>query len=100
MPDDIIEIMRLFPDKLSKTTTTFFDTLTGRAGPKAKQAARVAPDQITIPPLSERTPFTGFEPGPGSRSFSYGPWDPKDLRRQLPPGPAADDVRDSRERRR
>ncbi len=101
VPDDIMEIMRLFPDRMSRTTTTYFDNfarLFGR-GKKAEPAAARTDDIDARPPfLADRTPFTGFEPGPGSRSFSYGPWDPKDLRRQLPPGPAADEVRRRRER--
>ncbi|MBI1392099.1 MAG: hypothetical protein GC152_05085 [Alphaproteobacteria bacterium] len=100
VPDDIMEIMRLFPDKMSRTSTTYFDNFAGIFGRSRKAARRTAPDDQTARPpfLADRTPFTGFEPGPGSRSFSYGPWDPKDLRRQLPPGPAADEIRSRRER--
>lgn len=100
MPEEMMEIMRLFPDRMSRTTTTYFDNFAGlfRRRKKPEPIAR-ADDFSDRPPfLVDRTPFTGFEPGPGSRSFSYGPWDPKDLRRQLPPGPAADEVRGRRDR--
>ena len=105
MPDDIMEIMRLFPDRMSRTTTTYFNNFAGLFGGRKRREAAAARterrDDFAVGQpafIPDRTPFTGFEPGPGSRSFSYGPWDPKDLRRQLPPGPAADEIRPRRER--
>ena len=106
VPDDIMEIMRLFPDKLSRTTTTFYDNFarffSRKPASRGSAATPVPTDQAYMPPgipLNERVPFTGFEPGPGSRSFSYGPWDPKDIRNQLPPGASADELNSRRRRR-
>lgn len=103
VPDDIMEIMRLFPDRLSRTSVKFVDQVARFAGRKPDPAPAATPaigGSDDLRPMLDRTPFTGYQPGPGSRSFSYGPWDPKDIRAQLPPGPAADDVRSHRERRR
>jgi len=101
MPEDIMEIMRLFPDRLSRRNVTFFDAIAGR-GKEKLHAPSPFPPHYERPdaPVAERVPLTGYEPGPGARTFSYGPWDPKDLRRQSPPGPSAEDRRDPRERRR
>ncbi len=92
MPADITELMALFPDRLSRTSVKFIGANGGVLGlfrPKM-QAPRA--EMRGTPPLTERTPFTGYEPHAGARSFSYGPWNPKDIRDQLPPGPSADDV--------
>ncbi len=101
MPADIIEIMRLFPDRLSRTSVKYFDNKARVAGRAEKGVAAQgeAFKPADFRPMLDRTPFTGYEPGPGARSFSYGPWDPKDIRGQLPPGPAANDVRSRRDRR-
>ena len=100
---DAIAAQTLVLADIGRTTTTYFDNFAGWFGRRKKEtspaqvpaAAGFHPHPAAIP---DRTPFTGFEPGPGARSFSYGPWDPKDLRRQLPPGPAADEIRPRRER--
>lgn len=92
MPADITELMALFPDRLSRTSVKFIGANGGVFGlfrPK-RQAPRA--EMRGTPPLTERTPFTGYEPHAGARSFSYGPWNPKDIRDQLPPGPSAEDV--------
>ncbi len=108
MPNDIMEIMRLFPDKLSKTSVKFYDPIAARLfGPRTPSrptgrsmgAAATPSVASSETPLLDRTPFTGYEPGPGSRSFSYGPWAPKDIAGQLPPGPSAYDVRDRRDKK-
>jgi ClpP class serine protease len=93
MPADITELMSLFPDRLSRTSVKFIGANGGLFGLFRPRAPLPRPEMRGTPPLSERTPFTGYEPRPGARSFSYGPWNPKDFREQLPPGPSADDVR-------
>ncbi|MCB2113750.1 MAG: ATP-dependent Clp protease proteolytic subunit [Parvularculaceae bacterium] len=97
-PDDISELMALFPDRLSRSNVKFIssDGLFSlfRAKPKGPR-----PEMRGTPPLTERTPFTGYEPHAGARSFSYGPWNPKDIRDQTPPGPSAEDVLERPRRR-
>jgi ClpP class serine protease len=93
MPAEITELMSLFPDRLSRTSVKFIGANGGLFGLFRPREPLPRPEMRGTPPLSERTPFTGYEPRPGARSFSYGPWNPKDIREQLPPGPSADDVR-------
>jgi len=91
MPAEIIELMRLFPDRLSRRSVSFVAPNASLFG-LFRRKDRPSPDEpVAAPALIDRTPFTGYEPGPGARSFSYGPWNPKQLRRQLPPGETADD---------
>ncbi len=91
MPAEITALMALFPDRLSRTSVKFINA-NGLFGlfPRRPRAPR--PEMRGTPPLTERTPFTGYEPRAGARSFSYGPWNPKDIRDQLPPGPSAEDL--------
>ncbi|MEZ5895904.1 MAG: ATP-dependent Clp protease proteolytic subunit [Parvularculaceae bacterium] len=100
MPADIMELMSLFPDRLSRTSVKFINPTAGwfGRGGRDKQAAPLA-EMRGAPPSTDRVPLTGYEPGPGARSFSYGPWNPKDLRDQLPPGPSARDVLERPRRR-
>ncbi|NWG92800.1 MAG: ATP-dependent Clp protease proteolytic subunit, partial [Parvularculaceae bacterium] len=93
MPAEITELMSLFPDRLSRTSVKFIGANGGLFGLFRPREPAPRPEMRGAPPLSERTPFTGYEPRPGARSFSYGPWNPKDIREQLPPGPSADDIR-------
>lgn len=100
MPEDISLLMMLFPDRLSGRSVTFIEATARAFGWGPRRPARTAPISGTIePPQSERLPFTGYEPGPGARSFSYGPWRQTDL---LPngegKGPSPRDVRRYRER--
>ena len=101
MPADITEIIRLFPDRLSKQSVKYFDAAAsifrGRR-PSAPLPSGPA-SGVGASPLLDRTPFTGYEPGPGARSFSYGPWAPDDIAGQVPPGPSAYDVRERREKK-
>lgn len=85
MPDEISEIMRLFPDKMTGRSVKFIDSVTGLFGRKSTPLPQPGPAAEI--PASERLPFTGYEPGPGARSFSYGPWNPTDLLPQGRPGP-------------
>ena len=99
MPSDIISIMDLFPARLSRQNVKYFDLASVFSfGRRAREAAAAQAAALAAAP-TERSPFTGYEPGPGARSFSYGPWAAKDLVGQLPPGPSASDVRGGRERR-
>lgn len=92
MPSEISELMALFPDRLSRTSVKFIGAQGGILGLFRPKAPMPRPEMRGEPPLNERTPFTGYQPHAGARSFSYGPWNPKDIREQLPPGPSADDV--------
>ncbi|HXI87013.1 MAG TPA: hypothetical protein VNH64_06110, partial [Parvularculaceae bacterium] len=87
MPDDIMELMALFPETVKRTSgVRWLDS--ARAFFRKPQ------------PTSESTPFTGYQPGPGARSFSYGPWDPRDLRPHGVPGPNPGDLRENQSIRR
>lgn len=92
MPADISELMALFPDRLSRTSVKFIGANGGILGLLRPKAPSPRAEMRGTPPLTERTPFTGYEPHAGARSFSYGPWNPKDIRDQLPPGPSAEDI--------
>ena len=92
MPADITELMALFPDRLSRTSVKFIGANGGVFGLFRPKTPAPRTEMRGTPPLTERTPFTGYEPHAGARSFSYGPWNPKDIRDQLPPGPSAEDV--------
>lgn len=93
MPKDISDLMALFPDRLSRTSVKFVGPNANILGLFRPKPPAIRPEMRGTPPLNERTPFTGYQPHPGARSFSYGPWNPKDISDQLPPGPSADDVR-------
>ncbi len=92
MPNEISELMALFPDRLSRTSVKFIGANSGLFGLFQPKAPAPRAEMRGTPPRSERTPFTGYEPHAGARSFSYGPWNPKDLRDQTPPGPSAEDL--------
>ena len=84
MPAEISELLTLFPETLRRTRSVTWFADAKALAPKRKQAAP-----------AEATPFTGYQPGPGARSFSYGPWDPGDFRpRGHAPGPGAADLRE------
>lgn len=92
MPAEISALMALFPDRLSRSSVKFIGAGAGLFGLFRPKPQAPRPEMRGTPPLNERTPFTGYEPHPGARSFSYGPWNPKDIREQLPPGPSAQDL--------
>ncbi|HBS34314.1 MAG TPA: hypothetical protein DEA50_04420 [Parvularcula sp.] len=91
MPADITELMALFPSRLSKANVSFVAPNAGLFGLFRRKDAGPPPEMRATPPMTERTPFTGYEPRAGARSFSFGPWNPKDLQDQ-PPGPSANDI--------
>ncbi|MEK7266278.1 MAG: hypothetical protein AAB227_09290 [Pseudomonadota bacterium] len=92
MPAEITELMSMFPDRLSRTSVKFIGANAGIFGLFRPKAPNLRPEMRGTPPLTERTPFTGYEPHAGARSFSYGPWNPKDISNQSPPGPSAEDL--------
>lgn len=89
MPNEIMELMSLFPNSVRRGSgVKWFDSAKAMFGMRGKTAEVAKAAQV-----SESVPFTGYQPGPGARSFSYGPWDPRDLRPYGEPGPGARDVR-------
>jgi ClpP class serine protease len=89
MPTEIMDLMALFPSSLRRAGgVKWFDSARALL-PRKKPAAN-----------AEAVPFTGYQPGPGARSFSYGPWDPRDLRPHGEPGPDPRDLRQNRSTRR
>lgn len=88
MPEEIMELMALFPETVKRTSGVRWLDSAKAFLPKPR-------------PTSESVPFTGYQPGPGARSFSYGPWDPQDFRpRGTTPGPAPRDLRENQSIRR
>ena len=68
MPKEIMELMGLFPDSVRRNPSVRF--------------VEDEPSAVTESP--HRVTMTGQQPQPGSRSFSYGPWDPKELKTEQP----------------
>jgi ClpP class serine protease len=64
MPKDIMEMMSLFPDSLRRT----------------KSVKYIENEPAQAAATEQRVTLTGYQPQPGSRSYSYGPWNPKDLK--------------------
>ncbi len=89
VPNDIMELMALFPNTIRRAPSV-----------RWMERARAALSGQKPKQLSESNPLTGYQPGPGARSFSYGPWDPRDLRPHGDPGPSARDIRQERSTRR
>ncbi|MEM8771113.1 MAG: hypothetical protein AAGD92_05620 [Pseudomonadota bacterium] len=71
MPQGIMDLMALFPDTVKRQSSVKYFTEEARLlGPKKKEPHRVS--------------MTGYAPQEGARSFSYGPWNPKDLQETRP----------------
>ena len=68
MPKEIMELMALFPD-------------TVRRRPSVRYLEEEARGEAQNP---HRVTMTGYAPQEGARSFSYGPWNPKELKREHP----------------
>lgn len=64
MPKEIMEMMALFPDTLRRT----------------KSVRYVEDEPAHAQQAEQRVTLTGYQPQPGSRSYSYGPWNPKELK--------------------
>lgn len=69
MPKEIMELMTLFPD-----------TVRRQSGVKYLEE-KVRPEEDN----PHRVTMTGYAPQEGARRFSYGPWNPKELKREHPP---------------
>lgn len=87
MPPEINGMMALFPDRIQRQGVTF--TNPAARLPFFGRKKKLKPMQPPPAPEAARAPFIGFEPGPGARSFSYGPWNPTNL----PKGPSERDLR-------
>ncbi|MEO1252421.1 MAG: hypothetical protein AAFW81_08765, partial [Pseudomonadota bacterium] len=75
MPQEIMDLMMLFPDTIRRQSGVKYFTEDAKLG-EAKNPHRVT--------------MTGYAPQEGARSFSFGPWNPKELRgpreeRERPP---------------
>jgi len=68
MPKDIMQLMSLFPETVRRTTGVKYV----EDGPSAEADN---PHRVTM---------TGYAPQEGARSFSYGPWNPKELKADQP----------------
>ncbi len=66
MPREIMEMMALFPDTLNRNKSVKY--VEEQHAPDGEAAS------------GHRVTLTGYQPQPGSRSYSYGPWNPKELR--------------------
>jgi len=66
MPSEMMELMSLFPESLKKSPSV------KHIEPEQRSFAETQnPNRVTL---------TGYQPQPGARNFSYGPWDPSELR--------------------
>lgn len=84
MPTSIMEIMALFPDKLSKRNVRFAQTeprLFPRFWQRDEKLPAPAPQRQLPPPMPANTGMAPplYGSGPNARHFSYGPWNPADL---------------------
>ncbi len=70
MPPEILNLMALFPDTVRRQSGVKYVADEARM----KGAAEAAnPHRVTM---------TGYAPQEGARSFSFGPWNPKDIQRE------------------
>ena len=73
MPQDIMDLMALFPD-------------TVRRQPSVRYVADAARAKLGEGSNPHRVTMTGYAPQEGARSFSFGPWNPNDLKREARKG--------------
>lgn len=71
MPKEIMEMMALFPDTLRRTKSVRY--VEDQSSQNAAESAG-----------GHRVTLTGYQPQPGARSYSYGPWNPKELKGRAP----------------
>ncbi len=81
MPSEVMELMEHFPDTVRSTNTVRYiedaaKALRGQDEPKANQVH-----------------FTGYQPDPNARNFSFGPWNPQELRQEFRGKPDKKDKR-------
>lgn len=69
MPQEILDLMTMFPDTVRRNSGVKY--VADEAKMKGADAAN--PHRVTM---------TGYSPQEGARSFSFGPWNPKDLKSQ------------------
>ena len=68
MPQEIMDLMALFPDTVRRQSNVKY------VADEAKARGEAAnPHRVTM---------TGYAPQEGARSFSFGPWNPKELQRE------------------
>ncbi|MBT8471835.1 MAG: hypothetical protein KJN99_04470, partial [Marinicaulis sp.] len=75
MPADIMQLMALFPDTVNRNRSVKYFSEQARVMKMKKTSHADDASRVTM---------TGFEPMPGSRSYSYGPWNPKELKEEVP----------------
>lgn len=68
MPNDIMNLMELFPDTVRRTGSVRFVDEMARFGIGSRKKH---PHEVRM---------TGYEPDADARHFSYGPWNPQELR--------------------
>ena len=66
MPKELLELMALFPESIKRSSGVKY------LEDQPAEAITQNPNRVTM---------TGYQPQPGARSFSYGPWSPKELSR-------------------
>ena len=64
MPKDIMDLMEMFPDTVRRTGSVRF----------------IEEARALFAPRPNEVRMTGSQPDPTSRNYSYGPWNPQDLR--------------------
>ncbi|MEM8936299.1 MAG: hypothetical protein AAGC77_07825 [Pseudomonadota bacterium] len=74
MPIEMMQLMALFPEAVRRSPSVRYLSEEARRR-ESQNAPAASPAKVTM---------TGFEPMPGSRQFSFGPWNPKDLQRPDP----------------
>jgi len=86
IPGDIMMIMSLFPSSLRGSSVK-----TAEIEQSARNKQSYQKTIPYVPPtMTGRGGMTGYQPGPGAQSFSYGPWKNDGLHQ---PGPGVDDIR-------
>ena len=71
MPKEIMGLMALFPETLRRTPSVRFFS--------EQRTQRQAPATSTQMGEAPRVTMTGVSPQAGSRSYSYGPWNPNEI---------------------
>ena len=72
MPKEMMDLMTLFPDSVRRSPSVRY----------LEEESKVKSEESN----PHRVTMTGYQPQPGARSFSYGPWDPKELKTERPKG--------------